>query len=150
MVTYKVERIRSDSLRRDQTLGRLAVVGKFEQVKHVLMLLLENSFPGVLRNGCQLTANSMMPCRKVITRQHWIGARDRSGHVVRRRREGLRLEDLMRFSFFVRVVLPLHITVKIINNLSRYCPIEGHTYPFQPFRSAANSFFRSPTASIAA
>jgi hypothetical protein len=107
MISHKVKRVGSELLVSNETLGRFSIVGKLEKMKHIGMLLLENSRPRVLGDLGELSTNGVVPHLPMSTRKNRVGRRDRTKLELRVGRERLRSQDLVRGILLLGIILPL-------------------------------------------
>lgn len=107
MISNEVQRIGCDFFVSYQTLRRLAVVRELEKMKHIGVLLLQNSVPRVVGNPGKGAAHCLVPHLPMGAMKGRVGGRDGTELEFRVWRKGLGSQDLVCCSLLVWVVLPL-------------------------------------------
>jgi len=109
VVADKVKIIRRDSLCSHKTFRGFTVVRKLEEVKHLWVLLLEDTAPRFVRDRRQWTTDCFVPHLPAYSLENRVGAWDGSQLKLGRRRKFLGNQDAVRFGLFVGVVFPFDV-----------------------------------------
>lgn len=75
-------------------------------MKHIFVLLFEDTVPRVIRNSGEFTADSMVPHLPASAGKHRVGCWDRAKLEFRVWWKCLRRQNLVRRSLFVWMILP--------------------------------------------
>ena len=109
MVADKVKIIRRDGLCSHKAFWGFTVIRKLEEVKHVWVLLLQDTAPRFVRDRRQWTTDCFVPHFPAYSLENRVCVWDGSQLELGRRWKFLVNQDTVRFGLFVGVVFPFDV-----------------------------------------
>lgn len=82
-----MKRVGRNSFRGDETFRGFPVMRELQEMRHIGMFSLANSFPEAVRDTGELPSDSTVPCPEVFPWKHRIYAGGRTSHEIRNRRK---------------------------------------------------------------